>query len=167
MIHLASVTDTADPTQSFFNGLQQSFAPQPNFTTASVDVFVLSGPVILALYANNGGVLINSVYGGVANQWVTLSITAPTGTNPDLLILYSGSTTGIGEFYIDHAVVTSVPEPSSAFLGLIGISLGLLLAVAQRRLSFVTVHCRSKSAENAVKQAEGDDFSARDRLKLV
>ena len=61
MIHLTSVTNTSDPTGSFFNGLQQGFATQSG-ATASVNVFVLSGPVILALYAGDGSTLISDTF---------------------------------------------------------------------------------------------------------
>ncbi len=122
MMHLTSVTNTSDPVGSFFNGLQQGFSTQSG-ATASVDVDVLSGPVILALYAGDGSTLICFLYISTVDQWQTVSITAPTGSDPNLIVLYSGSTTGSGEFYADNAVVTSsVPEPASGVLALIGIS---------------------------------------------
>jgi hypothetical protein len=137
MIHLTSVTNTSDPNGSFFNGLQQGFATQSTLTTASVDVDVLSGPVILALYAGDGSTLINFVISTTTNQWSTLSVSAAAGTDPNLVILYSYSTTGTGEFYADNASVTaaSVPEPASGVLALFGMSaLALWLRKARPRL---------------------------------
>src|SRR4051794_36686570 len=58
MIHLTSVTNTSDPNGSFFNGLQQVFPVQPG-GSASVDVYALQGPVILALYAGYGSTLLD------------------------------------------------------------------------------------------------------------
>jgi hypothetical protein len=122
MIHLTSVTNTADPNGSFFNGLQQGFTTQSG-ATASVDVDVLSGPVILALYAGDGSTLIGDAFSTTLNQWQTLSVPAPIGSDPNLIVIYSYSTTGTGEFYADNAVVTSsVPEPASGVLALIGMS---------------------------------------------
>ncbi len=125
MIHLTSVSNTADPTQSFFNGLQASFTTQSTLTTASVDLYILTGPVILALYAGDGSTLINDQYYGTTGTWFTGSITAPAGTDPNLLIIYSGSLTGTGEFYADNAVVTAaaVPEPAGGVLALIGMTI--------------------------------------------
>jgi hypothetical protein len=133
MIHLTSVTNNAgDPTSSFFNGLQQSF-PTASGGTASADVFVLSGPVILALYTGNGSTLISDTFSTVTNQWQTLTTTAPVGSNPDLVILYSYSTAGTGEFYADNAIVESaaVPEPST--LTLLGIGAAGLGTFGLRR----------------------------------
>ena len=122
MIHLTSVSNTSDPTGSFFNGLQQSFPMVPG-GTASVDVDVLSGPVILALYAGNGSTLIAYTLSTATNQWETLMVTAPVGSNPNLVILYSYSTSGTGEFYADGAVAaaTAAPEPSTWILALLGL----------------------------------------------
>ncbi len=134
MIHLTSVSNTPDPTGSFFNGLQQGF-PTVSGGTASVDVFVLSGPVILALYAGNGSTLLDDTFSSTTNQWETLAVTAPAGTNPDLVVVYSYSTTGTGEFYADNAgvVATVVPEPSTWILVLLG-------------LPMVCLHCRKTPA---------------------
>jgi len=125
MIHLTSLTNSSDPDGSFFNGLQQSFATQSG-ATASVDVFVLSGPVILALYAGDGSTLISDTFSSTTDQWQTLTVTAPTGSDPNLFILYSYSTTGAGEFYADSASVAAVPEPSTGLLALIGAAVATL-----------------------------------------
>jgi hypothetical protein len=124
MIHLTSVSNTSDPTDSFFNGLQQGFATQSTLTTATVDVDVLSGPVILALYAGDGATLINYTLSSTTDTWSPISVSAPAGTDPNLFVLYSYSTTGTGEFYADNASVTAaaVPEPASGVLALIGMS---------------------------------------------
>jgi hypothetical protein len=124
MIHLTSVTNNG-PDGSFFNGLQQGFATQSTLTTASVDVDVLSGPVIVALYAGNGSTLISDTFSTTTGQWQTLSVSAAAGTNPNLLIIYSYSTTGTGEFYADNASVTAaaIPEPAGGVLALIGMSM--------------------------------------------
>jgi hypothetical protein len=121
MIHLTSVSNTSDPDGSFFNGLQQSF-PTQSGASASVDVQVLNGPVILALYSGDGATLIADVFSLPTNQWQMLTVTAPAGTDPNLIILYSESTTGTGEFYADGASATSIPEPSGGVLALIGMS---------------------------------------------
>jgi hypothetical protein len=121
MIHLTSVTNNGDPDGSFFNGLQQGF-PTQSGGTASVDVYVLSGPVILALYSGDGSSLISDTFSTTLNQWQTLTVTAPSGSDPNLIVLYSYSTTGTGEFYADGASVQSVPEPASGVLALIGMS---------------------------------------------
>jgi hypothetical protein len=132
MIHLTSVTNTTDPVGSFFNGLQQSFA-QASGAMVSVDVFVLSGPVILALYTGNGSTLISDTFSSTTSQWENLSLTAPTGSNPDLVILYSYSTTGTGEFYADNASgMALVPEPASLIVGLAGFPTIVLLARKRR-----------------------------------
>jgi hypothetical protein len=128
MIHLTSVSNTSDLTQSFFNGLEGAFATQAG-ATASVDVHVLSGPVVLALYGDNGANLLSYIYSGATtDQWLTLTVTAPINSDPnyqpDLFILYSGSQSGTGEFYAENAIVTSlsIPEPSSGALALIGLT---------------------------------------------
>jgi hypothetical protein len=123
MIHLTSVTNTTDPNGSFFNGLLQSF-PTVSGATASVDVFVLNGPVILGLYTGFGSTLLDYTFSTTTNQWQTLTTTAPPGSNPNLIIVYSYSTTGTGEFYADNAIVTATtaaPEPSTWLLVLSGL----------------------------------------------
>ncbi len=122
MIHLSSVTNTSDPDGSFFNGLQQVFGTVPG-ASASVDVFALSGPVILALYTGNGSTLLDFTLSSTTNQWETLTVTSPVGTDPNLVIVYSYSTTGTGEFYADNAAVeaTVVPEPPTWIMALFGL----------------------------------------------
>jgi hypothetical protein len=127
MIHLTTVTNTSDPVNSFFNGLQQGFATQSGTTTFSVDVFVLSGPVTALFFAGNGStpILSSQTFSTTTNQWETLTATAPAGTNPNLFVLDSYSTSGRGEFYADNAVVTAItaiPEPTSGLLAPIGMS---------------------------------------------
>jgi hypothetical protein len=128
MIHLTSTTNTTDPVQSFFNGLQQGFATQSTLTTASVDLNIVSGPVLLALYAGDGSTLINFQYYSTTGTWFTASITAAAGTDPNLFVLYSGSQSGTGEFYADNASVTAaaVPEPTGGVLALIGMSIAVV-----------------------------------------
>jgi hypothetical protein len=122
MIHLTSATNTGDPAGSFFNGLQQSFA-QVSGASAAADVYVLSGPVILALYTGNGSTLLDFTATSTVNQWETLSVTAPLGTNPDLVVIYSYSATGTGEFYAENAAVTALPEPATWMMVLLGLPL--------------------------------------------
>src|SRR5262249_39217788 len=103
---------------SFFNGLQQAF-PVQSGATASVDVDVLSGVVLLALFANNGGTFIGGTTSTQTNQWETLSFTAPAGNKPNLIVLYTDKPIANlgGEFYADNASVPPLaagPEPSSA-----------------------------------------------------
>jgi hypothetical protein len=122
MIHVTS-TPTAG-SFSFFNGLQQAF-PVQSGGTASVDVDVLSGTVLLALYSNNGGTLIDSASSTTNNAWETLTVSAPAGSNPDLIVLYADNGTAnlVGEFYADGAGVQSIPEPSSLVLaGIAGLA---------------------------------------------
>lgn len=132
MIHLTSTPTSGS--FSFFNGLQQAFPTQPG-GTASIDVNVLSGVVFVALYADNGATLIDQAFSTVNNQWQTLTVTAAPGTNPNLIVLYTdnGVADTVGEFYADGAGVTSIPEPSSALLALIGMS-GMTLWVRKTRL---------------------------------
>jgi hypothetical protein len=120
MIHVTSVGANGGP--PFFNGLLQSFAQQSGAVTASVDLFVLSGPVIVALFSADGGTFIGGTLSSTTNQWETISFTAAAGTNPDLIAIYSENLTGTGEFYADHASVQAIPEPASGLLALIGIS---------------------------------------------
>jgi hypothetical protein len=122
MIHLTSVPTSGS--FSFFNGLQQAF-PTQSGGTASVDVDVLSGVVLLALYAGNGATLLDQTFSTVNNQWQTLTVTAAAGSNPNLIVIYTDNGTTpntVGEFYADGAGVAAVPEPSSGLLALIGIS---------------------------------------------
>ncbi len=117
MIHLTSVSNTGDPVNSFFNGLQQVFPVQPG-GSASVDVYALNGPVILALYAGFGSTLLDYTVSSTTNAWETLSVSSASG-DPNLIVLYSYSTSGIGEFYADGAgVISTVPEPSTGALAL-------------------------------------------------
>jgi PEP-CTERM motif len=120
MIELTSTTNTSSPDGSFFNGLQQLF-PTQSGGTASVDVYVSSGPVILALYAGDGAALINYTLSTTTNAWQTLAVTAPAGSDPNLFVLYSYSTTGTGQFYADNASI-SIPEPASGMLAAIGMA---------------------------------------------
>ncbi len=122
MIHLTSTPTSGS--FSFFNGLQQAF-PMQSGGTASVDVNVLSGIVLVALYANDGGTFIDQASSTVNNQWQTLTVTAPAGSNPDLIAIYTynGAANTGGEFYADGAGVQSVPEPSTGVLALIGFSI--------------------------------------------
>ncbi len=135
MIHLTSVSNTADPTQSFFNGLQQGFATQSGAVMASVDVDPLNGPVFLGLFSGNGSTLITPYAVSSGSGWQTLTITVAAGTDPNLLALYSYSTTGTGEFYADNAsvVAASIPEPTSGVLALIGMSAAALRVRKARR----------------------------------
>ncbi len=133
MIHLTSAPNNSG-TPSFFNGLLQSFSTQPG-ATASVDVYLLSGEVLVGLYSGNGATLVNYTFTTLTDQWQTLSVTAAPGTNPNLLVIYAydgvaGATT---EFYADNASVTSVPEPSSGLLALTGISAMALCPYLRRR----------------------------------
>ena len=73
MIHLTSTPTSGS--FSFFNGLQQAF-PTQSGGSASVDVDVLSGVVFVALYANDGGTLLDQSFSTVNNQWQTLTVTA-------------------------------------------------------------------------------------------
>jgi hypothetical protein len=63
-----------------------------------------------------------------ANQWETISFTAPSGSAADLIAIYSENLSGSGEFYADNASVTAaaVPEPSSGVLAMIAISASAL-----------------------------------------
>ncbi len=136
MIHVTSVGANGGP--PFFNGLQQSFAQQSGAVTASVNVDVLSGPVIVALFGNGGGTFIGGTLSTTTDQWETISFTAPAGSNADLVAIYSENLLTTGEFYADNASVTtvaSVPEPTSGVLALIGMSaMGLLVRKARPRL---------------------------------
>ena len=87
MIHVTSVGANGGP--PFFNGLQQSFAQQSGAVTASVNVNVLSGPVIVALFGNGGGTFIGGTLSTTTDQWETISFTAPAGSNADLVAIYS------------------------------------------------------------------------------
>src|SRR5262245_44236604 len=137
MIHLTTNSNTTDPVNSFFNGLEQGFPAQTGATTASVDVFVLSGPVLLALFANDGAtLLVPFILSSTTNQWETLSITVPAVSNPNLLVIFSESTSGLGEFYADNASVTSVasvPEPSTLALATVAGLAGLGCLWRRRR----------------------------------
>ena len=94
-----------------------------------MDIDVLQGSVILGIYSNNGGVLLNFITTDILG-WQTLTLTQPASTDPNsepnLIVIYSDNSTAnvTNEFYADSASVTaaSVPEPSSGLLALIGIS---------------------------------------------
>lgn len=127
MLHLTTVTNTTDPLGSFFNNVQQVFPTQSGPTIASVDVFVLSGPVALGLFTGFGGTaILPFAISTTTNQWETLTVTVPAGMNPNLIAIISESVSGTGEFYIDNARVAAVPEPASGLLALIGMSAAAL-----------------------------------------
>src|SRR5262249_10849642 len=87
MIHLTSVGTNGGP--PFFNGLQQGFTSQSTAVTASVDVFVLSGPVIVALFSGGGGTFVGGALSTTTGQWETISFTAPSGTSANLIVIFS------------------------------------------------------------------------------
>jgi hypothetical protein len=122
MIHLTSVGTNGGP--PFFNGLQQGFAQQSGAVTASIDVDVLSGPVIVAFFANGGGTFIGGTLSTTTGQWETLSFTAPAGSGADQVAIFSENLSGTGEFYAADASVTaaSVPEPATGILAAMAIS---------------------------------------------
>jgi hypothetical protein len=139
MIHVTSVP--SDPQSfAFFNGLQQGFAAQSGVAvTVSVDIYALQGPVFVGLFANGGGTLLTPYASdSIIGQWETVTFTVPAGTTPstepNLIAIYNynGTAGATGEFYADNASVTSVPEPSSVFLTLIGMS-GTALWVRKTR----------------------------------
>jgi hypothetical protein len=127
MIHVTSVPTTGNFTA--FSGLEQGFATQVGVpVTASVDVDVLQGSVLLGIYANNGGTLLNYITTNILG-WQTLTVTQPASTDPNsepnLIVIYSDNfaANATNEFYADSASVTAaVPEPSSGLLALIGMS---------------------------------------------
>jgi hypothetical protein len=129
MIDVTSVPTTPN-SFAFFNGLQQAFATQSSGTLlVSVDVFAVQGPVFVGLFANDGGTLLTPYASdSIIGQWQTVTFTVPAGTTPstepNLIAIYNynGTAGATGEFYADNASVTSVPEPSSVFLTLIGMS---------------------------------------------
>jgi len=117
MIHLTT-TPSASGGPTSFNGLIQSFATVPG-AVASVDVFVVSGPVIVALFGNSG--FLGDVQSTTSNQWETLTLTEALGTNPNLIAIYSNNVSGPAEFYADRASVTSLtPEPATWIVALVG-----------------------------------------------
>jgi hypothetical protein len=127
MIHVTSVPTTGNFTA--FSGLEQGFATQVGVpVTASVDVDVLQGSILLGIYANNGGTLLNFITTNILG-WQTLTVTQPASTDPNsepnLIVIYSDNfaANATNEFYADNAVLSaSVPEPSTGLLTLIGMS---------------------------------------------
>ncbi len=127
MIHVTSVPTTGNFTA--FSGLEQGFATQVGVSvTASVDVNVLQGSVLLGIYANNGGTLLNYITTNILG-WQTLTVTQPGSTDPNsepnLIVIYSDNfaVNATNEFYADSASVTAaVPEPASGLLALIGMA---------------------------------------------
>jgi len=127
MIHVTSVPTTGNFTA--FSGLEQGFATQVGVpVTASVDVDVLQGSILLGIYANNGGTLLNFITTNILG-WQTLTVTQPASTDPNsepnLIVIYSDNfaANATNEFYADSASLTAaVPEPSSGLLALIGMS---------------------------------------------
>ena len=127
MIHVTSVPTPGNYTA--FGGLEQGFATQVGVpVTASVDVDVLQGSVLLGIYANDGGTLLNYITTDILG-WQTLTVTQPASTDPNsepnLIVIYSDNFApdATNEFYADSASVTApVPEPSSGILALIGMS---------------------------------------------
>jgi hypothetical protein len=89
MIHLTSTPTSGS--FGFFNGLQQAF-PTQSGGSASVDVDVLSGVVFVALYAGNGSTLLDQAFSTVNNQWQLLTVTAASGTNPNLIVIMKEGT---------------------------------------------------------------------------
>lgn len=133
MIHLTS----GGP----YCGLFQVFSPVGP-TSASVDVYVVSGTVFFGLYSNSGITLLGSVQSTTTGQWETLTLPTTIG-NPDEIVLYTSDANG-GEFYFDRASLPAlspvvVPEPTTVFAGVL-----LLLPFA-----FSTIrHFRSRKLAN-------------------
>jgi len=132
MIHLTSAP--AAGSFSFFNGLQQSFSTAPG-AIASVDLYLLSGEVLVGLYSGDGATLISYSTTAVTDQWLALTVSAPVGSDPNLLVIYAydGVQNATTEFYADNASVLSVPEPSSGLLGLTAISAIAVCAASKRK----------------------------------
>lgn len=110
------------------NGLYQLFAQQPA-TSASVDVFVLSGTVRFYLFTNGGLTALSSIASTTTGVWETLTLNLTSG-NPYEIVLYSDNPSG-ANFYADHASVpaempvNSVPDGglTVALLGIAGLFL--------------------------------------------
>ena len=101
------------------DGIYQFFANPMGVMTESVDVFVLRGVVDLEFWKDNGNTLLGSVASTMANQWETLTLNMTIGT-PNEFVLYAGGGSP-AIFYADNAIVpSSVPEPSSLLLLLLG-----------------------------------------------
>ncbi len=111
-------------TPGAYDGLNQDFSTV-SATTASVDVYVLSGSASFALYTNGGNTLLASVSSTTTNQWQALTLNVASG-NPNLFVLYSAPGGG-ASFYADNAQVpiASVPEPSSLILALLAVWPGI------------------------------------------
>jgi hypothetical protein len=128
--HMISIS-TGGP----YNGLYQRF-PTVSATTASVDVYVLSGIVEFMLWDNGGNTRFASVLSTTHNQWETLTLDVTSG-NPGELVLYSPFTSPAGaSFYADNARVpigASVPEPSTLWLSLVGAGAALIAVRCRRR----------------------------------
>jgi hypothetical protein len=110
MIHMTSTGSHNDLFQTFDQTLQ---------TTASVDIFVLSGTVGFALADTTFEIIRASTTSTEVGQWETLTL-GPIGPVNDIL-LFTGP--GGADFFADNVqlpAIASVPEPSSLTLGILG-----------------------------------------------
>jgi hypothetical protein len=115
------------------NDLYQFFSETPR-ATASIDVFVLSGTVGLALYESVSGAFVTSTTSSGLGRWETLELTTPATANA--LYIYTGP--GGASFYADNVglpAVSSVPEPSSFVLGALGLTGMIGLTVCRPKRS--------------------------------
>ena len=95
-------------TGSNSSGLFQVFPNGINQATLSVDVNVISGTVWLALFSNDGGIMLDSVISTDNNRWQTINIPLTNGISgyPDEFVLYSYR--GGADFYADMACASTV-----------------------------------------------------------
>jgi hypothetical protein len=112
------------------NGLYQVFTNPISATTASLDVYVLSGTVELGLAL--GGGYLGTVSSTTTNAWQTLRLDVSPDV-PNEIFIYSNGASG-ASFYADNAsvpAVASIPEPSSLVIS--GISLAAVTVYMGRR----------------------------------
>jgi hypothetical protein len=131
MMHV--ITTAGDwPPAEFGNGFEQFFTTL-NSAVFSFDLYVVSGQVTGGLVLASSGAYVDYPTFGPTGGWIHVTDHSTLPVND--VAFETLTLTGGAEYYVDNAVLSAVPEPSSLAIAGIAILAGLCQFKTRRRIS--------------------------------